>query len=610
MKTTIKISLISVALISSLQAQNQYTLQTINVTSAQGTTLNKKDVTDSVTIITKEQLEESRVTTLPEALNKLGGISMTQNGGAGSSSSMFLRGMSAKRVLVLVDGVRYNDPAAIGAAASLSHIMLNNVEQIEIIKGAQSGVWGSDASGGVINIITSKSKKGLSASLKTEYGSFNTVNTSLVASYGADKYDVTLGALSYTTDGFSAREKEKGDVDYGKRYDELGYEKDSYINETFDAKLGYNFTKDDRVEFKVQSIDTFLKYDSSTGDRTDKEAQSYSRFYNLSYSHKDTLNDVKLNLNSSKFYREFGSSKYTGSVDEIKLDDKISYAKNSFLRVGASAQKFKQEEITANTDKEYNAISAFATNYNKFELFSEKNTILTESLRYDSYDNFDDSLTGKVGAKQFFNKEYYLSANVGTGYNAPTLGQLYGQWGPNPDLKPETSLTSDITLGSDRLWVTGFHNQITDLIEYISGNYTQTTGISTFTGLEVGYEDYFFDKLGIKAMYTYLQAKNANKQTLARRPESQVDASMTYYSNDNYDIGVNAQYIGTRYDEDDNKGAQTGDYVVSNLISNFKVNKNVSIYGKINNLTDVYYQTVDGYATAGRSLYIGLNAKY
>jgi len=621
MNNTIKISIISAALISSLSAQNQYTLENIEVTASQGTTLEKKDVTDSVTIITKEAIEESHVTTLDEALNKLGGLSMTQNGGAGTRSSIFIRGMSSKRLLVLIDGVRYNEPAAIDSVANFSQLALYNVEQIEIIKGAQSGIWGSDASGGVINIITSKAKKGLHGVINAEYGSFNTLNTSLIASYATDKYDITIAGLSYTTDGFSAVEKIKSDPDYGKRYDELGFEKDQYINTTLNVTLGYNITQNDRVELKVQSIDTLVEYDDTPwptylpADSNIPQSGSYSRFYNLSYSHNDSINDLKFNYNLSKFSREalgtWGSSSFVSSVEEIKMDDKITYDEESFVRFGASYQKFKQEEVTANTDKEYSAISVFATNYNKFQIFSDLNTIITESVRFDEYDEFDNSLTGKLGLKQFFYKDFYVSANAGTGFNAPTLGQLYGAFGANPDLKPEKSLTSDITLGNDTIWITAFYNEITDLIEYdFALGYVQTSGKSKFEGVEIGYEDYFGDTVGVNAMYTYTKTEDADGKALARRPKTQIDAAVTYYVSDDFDLGLNAQYIGTRYDKADNQGAQTGEYIVSNFVTNVEVNKHVTIYGKINNLSDKYYQTVDGYATAGRSLYLGLNAKY
>ena len=629
MKNRIKLSLISVALLSSLHAketQNQYTLETISVSVAQGTTLDKKDVTDSVTIITKEALEESRVTTLNEALNKLGGISMSQNGGAGSSTSMYVRGMDTKRLLVLIDGVRYNNPSAIGAAASFSQIMLYNVEQIEIIKGSQSGVWGSDATGGVINIITAKAKKGLGGFLNAEYGSFATKRSSMGASYATQDYDILISGSYYDTDGFSAVEPNQASADYGKRGDELGYEEDAYTNKSLNLKLGYNFSKNDRVEINVQSIEAQLEYDSSvydyaTGISTPTDdslpnSDLTSSFHNFSYSHKDSLNDIKLQYNLSTFDRTYistyGEDRYEASVKEIKLDDKITYMEDSFLRIGASYQKFEQVEITENTDKSYSATSAFLTNYNKLELLSDLNTIITESVRYDSYDEFDDSLTAKLGAKQFVAKEYYVSLNVGSGFNAPTLSQLYGQWGANPDLQPESSLTTDITIGSDTLWVTGFYNIIEDLIEYdmTTYAYVQTTGKSKFKGLELGYQEYYLNALGVNATYTYVKTENADGEELARRPKTQVDANIVYYMSEELDFGLNAQYIGERYDKANKKGAQTGKYTVANFVTNYQLNKYLALYGKINNIRDEYYQVVDGYATAERSYYLGLNAKY
>jgi vitamin B12 transporter len=285
--------------------------------------------------------------------------------------------------------------------------------------------------------------------------------------------------------------------------------------------------------------------------------------------------------------------------------------KNSFIRFGASYQKFEQKDITPNTTKSYSATSAFLTNYNKLNLFADKSTIVTESLRYDDYNNFDNSFTGKIGVKQFLKNDFYVSLNAGTGYNAPTLGQLYGAFGANPNLKPEKSLTTDITLGNDTIWITGFYNEIKDLIEYdYPAGYTQTSGKSKFKGLELGYEDYFGDSLGVKALYTYLRTEDAQGKTLARRPINQLNTSATYYVSDDFNIGANVEFIGTRYDKADNKGAQTGQYTIAGIVANVKASKNVTFYSKINNITDKYYQTVDGYATAGRSLYVGLVAKY
>ena len=620
MKKTIKFSLISIALLSQLNADNQYNLETISVTASQGTTLNKKDITDSATIITKEAIEESRATTLNEALNKLGGISMTQNGGMGKNSSMFLRGMDTRRLLVLIDGVRYNDPSSLKSTADFSQIILYNVEQIEIIKGAQSGVWGSDASGGVINIVTSKAKNGLHGIANVEYGSFDSIKTSLQASYATEKFDILIGGLIYSTDGFSAVEPKQSEVDYGKRYNELGLEKDAYKNKSLNAKFGYNLTENDRIQATLQSINSDVDFDSfsgSVGDSSIPNTKVQNRFYTLSYLHKNSLNDLKFNYTLSTFDQDTlgdgWSAKYTGSINEVKIDDKISYMKDSFIRVGASYQESKSDEVTAaKEDKKYDSISLFATNYNKINLLSEVNTIITESLRYDRYDEFDNSLTWKIGLKQFLHNDFYISTNVGTGYNVPTMSQLYNPWWGDDTLAPEKSLTSDITLGNDTIWVTGFYNEITDLIDYnyATYKYSQFDGTSKFKGVEIGYEDYFLDALGINAMYTYVKTEDTNGKSLARRPKTQLDVSATYYVTESFDLGINAQYIGRRYDKADEQGAQTGKYTVANFVTNIKINDAITVYGKIDNITDKYYQTVDGYATAGRSLYLGLNAKY
>ena len=625
MKKKIQLSLLGAVLTISAHAQNQYTLKSINVSASQGTMLKKKDVTDSVIIITKDELEESHVSTLNEALNKLANLNMTQNGGRGTASSFYIRGMSSKRILVLIDGVRYNNPTAIGASAEFSQIMLENVKRIEIIKGAESGVWGSDASGGVINIITSGAKKGLHGSAGVEYGSYNSAKTSLHASYGTKKFDITADTLFYTTDGFSAVEPVRGSANYTKRYDDLGLEKDPYINRTNMLKAGYNFTQNDKLEASVNIIKSIVHYDASSYNATTKsyvpadstipQTTVFNRFYHVGFTHKDKTNNIKVAYNTSIFNRDivgtYGLYNYSGNVNEFKAEDKITYMKDSFIRVGASYQKFEQKDVTVGKDRDYCSISAFITNYNKLNLLANNNTIITESIRYDDYSTFDNSLTGKLGVKQFIKDDFYLSLNAGTGYNAPTLGQLYGKFGANPNLNPEKSLTTDITLGNNSVWITGFYNEIKDLIKYdYTLGYVQTSGKSKFKGIELGYQDFFGDALGVKALYTYLRTEDAQGKTLARRPINQLDASATYYLSDDFDIGGNVEYIGTRYDKAGDKGAQTGCYAIAGLVTNIKVNKKVKFYAKIDNLTDKYYQTVDGYATAGRSLYIGFVAKY
>lgn len=625
MKQTLQLSLLVATLSSSVLADKSITLDSISVSTSQGSELKTKEITDSIVVITQEQLQANRITNLAEALSRLGNISSTQNGGLGQPSSFYLRGMDSKRTLVLIDGVRYNDPTGVGAAAQFEQIMLSNVAQIEIIKGAQSGVWGADASGGVINIITQKAKKGLHALANIEYGSFDTKKVSLQSSYATETFDLLLGASLVNTDGFSAAEPKKDDPNYGTRFDALGYEKDSYKNRSLNAKLGWNITQNDRVEFSLQTIDSDIDFDGGAGvDSSIPKTELNNRFYTLAYKHTDSINTINLQVSRSTFERStqlegwpsgIATYNYKGSVEEIKLEDTISYLPNSFIRFGGSYQKFEQEQITAGTDKSYNAKALFVTNYNSFEILDAKPTIFTQSVRYDDYSSFESALTAKVGLKQFVYDDFFIALNGGEGFNAPTLGQLYGEFGANEDLKPEKSRTYDITLGNETIWATWFRNEITDMIDWVGvwpapSGYAQVEGRSTFKGFELGYRDLYFDTLGFEAMYTYLDTKDANKEALARRPKSQLDAKISYYLSERFDLGVSAQYIGERYDAPNKQGAQTGRYTLANLVMNFKANESLTLYGKVDNITDKYYQSVDGYGSAERSFYLGLNAKY
>ena len=618
MKKALSLSLLVATMLTSAHAQNQFTLESIDVVAAHGTSVKKKDLTDSVTIITKEALEETRITNLAEALSKLGNLTVSQTGGLGQQTSVFVRGMDSKRTLVLIDGVRYNDPRGFGA--QFDQIMLFNVEQIEIIKGAQSGIWGADASAGVINIITQKGKKGFNAAANLEYGSFETKTISLQTSYGNEDFDILVGGSLLHTDGFSAAEPKKGDPDYGKRYDKLEFDKDRYRNKSFNAKLGINITENDRIEFATQIINSDVNFDKGAGsDSPIPNTELTNRFHSFVYKHKDSINDINLQLNRSTFdsttesvgwLNPIDTSKFQGSVDEIKIDDKISYLTNSFVRFGASYQKFEYENITNNNDKNYNAKSIFITNYNKLELLQNTPTIFTQTVRYDNYSDFKNATTGKVGLKQFLYKDIYISLNGGTGYNAPSLFQLYGL-GPNPDLTPEKTRTFDITLGNDVVWATAFRNEIKDLIDFIeyTSKYEQVDGKATFKGFELGYKDIFFNQFGVEALYTYLDTKDKDNKSFARRPKQQLDTKAIWYISDNFDIGANAQYIGKRHDLNSNP-IQTGRYIVAGAVANLKTNDYLTVYAKANNITDKYYQVVNGYATEGRSFYVGLNARY
>ena len=640
MNKTITLSLLSSLLLSNVYAA-PIELEEVTIEAANRTKQTLKDLSESVTIITAEDIKEARVTTLNDALIRLGNISMISNGGRGQNSSFFLRGMDTSKTLVLIDGMRYNDVSS-ASGAQFSHIYLSNVQRIEIIKGAQSGIWGSDASAGVINIVTKQAENGLHLDANAQVGSFNTQEGSLQVSYKKDLFDISLGVSRLKTEGFSAAEPNQSSIDYGKRGSELGYEKDAHTNNTYNAKLGINITDQDRIEANFRRINSFTEFDASTYNATTEsydslDAQNYvtttwgvsknleeidNRFYSASYTHTDEINQLTAQYNHSSFNRKVYD--FSGTIKETSIQDRINYMDNSFLRLGGSYQEFNHEKnYGADFNKGYTNKALYLTNYNKSSLIETLgNTIFSQSLRSDNYSAFDNKITGKLGLKQFVYEDIYLSLNYATGYNAPSLYQLYApsflDWVTglpipvgNETLSPEETASYDVSLGNDEFTLTYFHNEIEDLIQYdpVLG-YQNVSGASKIKGVEIGYKDNFFDLISLNMNYTYLNAKNADGEFLLSRPKHQIDANAFYYIDESLNIGLNAQYLGERYDKDGKQGAQTGKYTVFNSVINYTINENFTIYAKIDNISDKYYQVRDGYATAERSYYAGLNAKF
>ncbi len=288
--TKTKLSLLLTVALSSQTFASSVNLDKITVTTPTKSSQSLANITANVDIITSDEIQERGYKTIADALKAHAGVSFTRNGGLGKSTSIMIRGLSQKRALVLVDGVRYNDPASI-SGAHLQHILMENVEQIEIVKGAQSGIWGADASAGVINIITKKAKKeGLSASINAEYGSFNTQTYGFNTTFKKDKLDISLNAQRLSTDGFTTKVPEGADAS--------DFEDDSYENNTADVKLGYNFTDKDRVEtfFKlIQGDSDFDGYNSDAtlaANDTVANSEAKEKFYGLSYTRTVLLSQV------------------------------------------------------------------------------------------------------------------------------------------------------------------------------------------------------------------------------------------------------------------------------------------------------------------------------
>jgi len=613
MTKTIKLSLLCAALSTAIVADT-IKLDKVIVTSATKSEQSIKDITSNVVVINAEEIEEKNYQSVPEILKSVTGISLTTSGGIGSTTSVFLRGMGNSRTLVLIDGVRYQDPSST-SGANLSHLLASDIQRIEIIKGAQSGVWGADASAGVINIITKSATKGTHLSANVEFGSFNTKKYGSSISYANDSLELKLSANKITTDSFSVQAPRGEDVDK--------YEDDPYENTTINLKASYKITDDIKIKASVTNVDAIKDYDRSGADDSTMKSDVNTLLYSASYLQKAGNHNLTLKYENSKFEREeigttWGVKNFNGETQNIELYDNFAYIQNSFLLLGAGSSSDNVDYILANnsTNKKENKDSyVYFTNSNKLS-----NLILTQSLRYDKYDNFDDKTTGKLGLKYNFTNKIYLSSNIGTAYNVPNIVQELNPWGAvNDDLNPENAVSFDFTLAYNGLELTYFHQKIEDLIDWYDSDgymgpnpaiYKNLDGESIFKGVELSYNQNISETFLLSSNYTYLIAEDKDAKELARRPKHKLNIGLDYYPMDDLHLGLYTKYVGERYNSANKQGAQTGKYTTADFTINYAYNKYLDFYTKADNISDKYYQEVDGYATAGRSFYLGLNARY
>lgn len=609
MQKKISTSLVVSLLISTTNLFSAQSLEPITVTSATKSTQSIKDVTSNVEVITKEDIQEKHFTTVSQALSTLSGISVTSNGGLGSSTNVYLRGNDSKRVLVLIDGIRYNDITGT-SGAPFEHLMISDIEQIEVVKGAQSGIWGADASAGVINIITKSPKTGTHGDALVEYGSFNTKKYGMNLSHKSDKFYLKGSVSETDTDGYSSFLAKKNTLNYGKRGDELYLEKDGYQNITGNVKAGYNFDDSNKIDLSHTIIDADGNFDNSTSDALNTSSTK-DNFSTVSYENKNSFATTEVYGKKSVFDREyyypaFGSkTDFDGEVKEYGVKSNIPYLnENSFVVLGADYKNFEHKN---EIKEDYSNDGLFITNSNKF--FDK--TTFTQSVRADNYDKFEDKETGKIGVKQEITEKLSVSSNYGTAYNVPTLYNLYSQYG-SEKLTPESTKGYDVSIAYLGFSATYFDNKVKDMIDFDTTTYKYTNykGESDLDGYELAYKQNILEDLAFNVNHTHLIAKSSDGLDLARRAKRESGFGLDYYGISKFHFNINGSYTGDRYDKADKTGASTGNYTLWNSVINYEINKTFSTYIKVDNLFDKYYQTIDGYATAERSAYAGVRASF
>ena len=571
----------------------------------------------SITTVTAQEIAAKGWRTLPEALRTIPGLHINESGAPGSTVGLSIRGSRSAQVLVLVDGIRLNDPSGPTREAETAGIDLANVERIEVLRGPQSGLYGSDAIAGVINVITKQATAGVTGSVSAEAGSYGTYRAAAQLRSATETMAAAASVSYLESDGFSAaNERFPGNT-----------EKDGFKTLNAAASLGLQAADWLRIEGRVQVIDAEADYDNGGGPGADAEGAVASTEQVLTglradIGGQDATWRQALMLNYSVMDRAFddvfGHTEYKGENIDAEWRHDILTGRAGTLSAGVSYRREEAEVASAP------AISADTVG-----LYLQQHTTLgaldaVAGLRYDEHEEFGGELTWRAAPSyRFETTGTRIKGSVGTGFKAPSLYQLYGPataWGAvgNPDLDPETSLGWDAGveqafLGEKLvLGATYFASRVEDQIEFVDGyeniSRVDSEGIECFVSLSP------VEALNLTATYTHTAAedKSTGAQVI-RVPEDRATLTATYAFSARTDISATVLYTGAFDDRYFDStmftavDAEVDSSVVVNLAGRLGVTERVSLFGRIDNLFDEDYEQIYGYGTAGVSGYAGVN---
>jgi vitamin B12 transporter len=578
-----------------------------------GTRIGSENVvalTSPVSVIDGD-LENRAQGSLSSVLRTVPGLSVSTSGGAAGLTHLRLRGAEANQIVVLIDGVEVANPT--DGAFDFGGLRSDNIARVEVLRGEQSALYGSDAIGGVINIITKagSSREGWRASV--EAGSRETLEGSLNANISIGDASLSVLGNAFTTEGFNISGIENGEDDGAKsRSLTLG------LNGVTLGNLGlsatYGFTRRDTDFDGDSDFDGRL---NDTDGETTVETQTARVEGRLNIGEFQTLAALS-RLETETDTRAGFSSNTTGSRTQATLAVERAFDDHNITVLGEWAQE--EYEFEGDPDTPSNETYGVAGDYR----FNTGNVTLTASARHDFNDLFDDATTWRLGAGYGFNWDGRVTASVGTGVKNPTLIELFGffpasNFVGNADLQPENSLGYNIgytqEIGEGSVSVNYFRSELEDEIVTIF-NPDFSTGVANLTtdstreGVEVEGR-YRYGDLDLQASASFIDSDQNGVEEI-RRPDFLASGTISWDATDNLTLSVFADHTGAQFDTDfatfsDVKldaftlvGANV-DYAVSDVFS---------VYARGENLLDEDYEEVVGYRSPGRALYVGLRADY
>ena len=582
------------------------------VVSPNRTPLAASKIGATVVSADRATIERSGATSVETYLATLPGVSFSRDGGPGQTSTVRLRGLPQQYTKVLIDGIDMSDPSGVYTTASFADISLDEVERIEILQGAQGGLYGGNAVAGVISITTSSARKqGVSHDFSLEAGSYQTVRGAYGLGYANDRLNMRIGITGFDTEGFSAADRKNGNTekDGASRYSLYG-KGDYVVSERLTLFANFRATKSES------------EYDASFPTVSDAaneaEAESLALRIGARWKALDDKLEQTISLQGFAVERTFRQpagftpfSTFEGTRQKLDYLAQYTHSERVMLMGGFDAEQSDAVSTGFAGKREAEQVGGFMQG-----IFAPVEPLtITLNARYDWHDAFGSFSTYRAqGAYEFAQTGTTVRASLGTGFRVPSLDELYASYG-NPNLKPEESLSLDFGISQSLmdgrlvLGATYFRNKIDELIIYDPGtsSYSNLTGETTTEGVELTGAWQATDKLSLNASYTYTYAKSQSGARQPRVPEHA--ASLTGVLNATEKLTLSAT-LAYKDGAVDNAGVDFGSYFLLDGKASYALNEHLSLTLRGENLLDEQYQTSRGYGTAGRSAYVGVKGQF
>lgn len=603
------LALLPAAQVLAQDASDEDSIDTIVVTATRLGQTNT-ETGSSISVITAENLEALGVIYALDAVAQAPGVTINSNGAFGGNASVRIRGASSEQTLVLIDGIPVNDPTSPGGGFNFARLDTENIERIEVLKGPQSTLWGTDAIGGVISITTKAPTETLGGELFAEAGSFNTFRGGASISNAGDAGDFRLALVSVTSDGISKADEENGNS-----------EEDSFDSLTVSAKGGLNLPGNARLSADVLLTNADTEFDSfqfgaqgnvADGDELSETEETAANVSLTLPALDDRLENLFL-IGYSDIERENfsdGVSSFQAEGERLLYRYQGTYTANERHRLAFGAER---ENTEANDDD-----TSIDGLFGLYEFSPIDGVNVTAGIRRDDHDRFGAETTTRLAGAWQLGERVSVRASWGEGFKAPTLFQTTffccGATAPNDALIPETSEALDAGIewrsANDRLQLgaTVFRQDTENLIDFdfAIGGYLNIAEVES-VGVELAGDFALSDTVSVSLDYAFIDAEDGDGNTLTRLPEHSGDLTVSFDPDGPFSGAVLVRYNGSETNTDT---TTLDSWVRVDLTGRYIVSDRWEVYGRVENLFDEEYQQILGYGTPGVSGSVGVRLRF